>query len=75
MGTYSITVGELAKHGHTRNGYYGTDNSTGNTSRQCASWKKLANDPTDYGVNDTGNDERHNNIQPYSTTHYYLRLK
>ena len=70
-----MAVGELAKHGHTRNGYYGADNSTGNTSRQCASWKKLANDPTDYGVNDTGNDERHKNIQPYSTTHYYLRLK
>lgn len=73
--SHQLTVGELAKHGHTRNGYYGTDNSTGNTSRQCASWKKLADDPTDYGVNDTGNDERHNNIQPYSTTHYYLRLK
>ena len=73
--SHQLTVGELAEHGHTRNGYYGTDNSTGDTSRQCASWKKLANDPTDYGVNDTGNDERHNNIQPYSTTHYYLRLK
>ncbi len=67
-------TGELASHGHSRNGYYGTDNYSGNTKRYCASQYKIDSDPTVYGVNNTGNDEPHNNIQPFGCVRYFKRL-
>lgn len=71
---HQLTTGELASHGHSRNGYYNTDNYSGNTTRYCASQYKIDSDPTVYGVNNTGNDEPHNNIQPFSCVRYFKRL-
>ena len=64
----------MPSHSHTRNGYWNTDNYSNNTTRQCASRENYPGDPISYGVNTTGGDDAHNNIQPYIACYIWQRI-
>lgn len=65
--THKLTVAEMPKHNHNSDGKY-TNYGTGSSVTTLLAWGDGA-----AKVQNTGDDEPHNNVQPYFTCYIFVR--
>lgn len=68
--THTLTIAEMPNHTHTFSAKYGTTQAP----KSVLTWELNCNDYNNYEVSKTGENEPHNNLQPYQVVAYWKRV-
>ena len=68
--THKLTINEMPSHGHALNRV----NTSGNGTRNAAQWGWSNSTPTTAFMSIEGDDEPHNNLQPYIVVYRWRRI-